>query len=131
MHFTSFCKLDTLLKIHFAQRPLERIKLSQIGPWFTVLTMERFQSSQFYPSTAGWARRRRWPAGLDPQAARYSLGAHLGMIGEVGRRGRDSGEGARRHRPAPATGACAPARVRLGLVDAQRGCQVGAREAAE
>jgi hypothetical protein len=59
------------------------------------------------------------PAGLDPQAARYSLRAHLGLIGEVGWRGRDSREGARRRRPAPAAGERAPARVRLGLVDAR------------
>jgi hypothetical protein len=47
------------------------------------------------PSHRRWARRRRWPAGLDQQAARDSLGAHLRSIGGVGRRGWDSGEGAR------------------------------------
>jgi hypothetical protein len=47
--------------------------------------------------------------------------AHLGLIREVGRCGRDSGEGVRRRRPAPAAGARASARVRLGLVDARAG----------
>jgi hypothetical protein len=66
---------------------------------FALRPLERFQSSQLYPSAAGWARRRRWPAGLDQQVARDSLGAHLGLIGGVGRRGRGSGEGARRWWP--------------------------------
>jgi hypothetical protein len=79
----------------FPHRPPELFNTSQKYPSLAHRPLERSQSSHPYPPTAGWARRRWWPTGLDQQAARDPLGAHLGSIGGVGRRGRGSGEGAR------------------------------------
>jgi hypothetical protein len=89
----------------FPHRPLEILKVSHICPSLALRPLGKSQSSHICPPADGWARRRRWPAGLDQQAARDPLGAHLESIGKVGRRGRDSGEGARRW-PAVAAAAC-------------------------
>jgi hypothetical protein len=80
----------------FPHRPPELFNTSQQYPSLAHRLLERSQSSHPYPPAAGWARRRRRPADLDQQAARDPLGAHLGSIGGVGRRGWGSGEGARR-----------------------------------
>jgi hypothetical protein len=48
-HFTSFCKLQTLLKIHFALKSLGRFRLLQIGPWFALNSLQRTRALQLGP----------------------------------------------------------------------------------
>jgi hypothetical protein len=78
----------------FQHRPLEIFKVSRIYPSLAPRPWGKSQSSYICPLATGWARRRRWPAGLGQQAARDPQGVHLEAIGGVGRRGGGSGEGA-------------------------------------
>jgi hypothetical protein len=106
-NFSRISKSPLLLEILFSEQPpLEVSKLSQISPCFTLESLEKPQSLHSYPSAAGWACQRRWPVGPGQQMARDSLGAHLEVIGEVGRRGDGSGEGARRWPAVAAAAGC-------------------------
>jgi hypothetical protein len=89
-----------------------------LGPWKEIGTRNWVPRPW---EAAAPAKFRRAGCALSRGTGREVPQAHLGLIGEVGRCGRDSGEGARRRRPAPAAGARASARVRLGLVDARAG----------
>jgi hypothetical protein len=89
-----------------------------LGPWKEIWTRNWVPRPW---EAAVLAKFRRAGCAPGRGTAREGPQAHLGLIGEVGRRGRDSGEGARRRQPAPVAGARAPARVQLGLVDARAG----------
>jgi hypothetical protein len=90
----------------FQPRPLEVFKVSHKHPSRAPRPSGKTQSSHICPYAAGWARRRRWPAGPGHQAARDPLGAHLGSIGGVGRRGPGSSEDARRRSTVAAATGC-------------------------
>jgi hypothetical protein len=62
------------VKIHFANRPLERFKVSQIYPWFAQTTLERARASQCNPRGLGATRLGEIPMTSPAGSAREWLG---------------------------------------------------------
>jgi hypothetical protein len=68
-HFTSFCKLQTLLKINFASKSLERFRLSQIGPWFALNSLGPGGGRSWDGEHTGVGVRRRAAAAAEAARA--------------------------------------------------------------
>jgi hypothetical protein len=86
--FEFFCDLLWILqgaakthkrgKIHFANRPLERIRGSQIYPWFAQTTLERTPAMQCSPRAKGGGADGQIPATSPVVLAGEAAGEGLG-----------------------------------------------------